>query len=52
MPYVQLSEDSKTAIAEFSCPQDDDLYPNQAERDEDDQRYVKFLKLFSLWSEE
>lgn len=40
--HVQLSDDSKTILSVFSCPQDPETFPNQAELETDDPRYVAY----------
>lgn len=41
--YVQFSDSAQTKIISvFSCPQDPAIYPNQAEVDATDERYVAF----------
>lgn len=41
--YVQFTDNTDTEIlAVFSCPQDPDVYPNQATIDDSDPRYIAF----------
>ncbi|WP_200286521.1 tail fiber assembly protein [Pantoea ananatis] len=42
--FVQFDgSDMKNVQSVFSCHQDDDIYPNQGEIDESDDRYIRFL---------
>jgi hypothetical protein len=42
--YVQFSDATETKIiASFGCPQDRDIYPNQATLDSGDERYQAFI---------
>jgi hypothetical protein len=41
--HVQLTDDGSAIAAVFGCPQDPEVYPNQAELQEDDARYLAFV---------
>jgi hypothetical protein len=42
--YVQFSDSTETTVASvFGCPQDPDIYPNQAAIDDTDARYQAFI---------
>ncbi|UVE47622.1 hypothetical protein KS461_10145 [Pseudomonas chlororaphis] len=51
MKYVQYSDETKTEIiAVFSCPQDEEVYPNEGVVEDDDPLYVAFMKKFETGS--
>lgn len=42
--FVQFSDSKETAVsAVFSCPQDEQIYPNQGEIAVDDPRYAAYV---------
>lgn len=42
--YVQFSDDKKEIISVFAGPQDPEVWSNQGEVEEDDPRYIAFMK--------
>lgn len=47
--FVQFSDEKATSIiAVFLSPQDETMYPNQAVVEDDDERYVAFMKKVSF----
>ncbi|MBP1087009.1 MULTISPECIES: hypothetical protein [Pseudomonas] len=44
MVYAQLSDDGETVVAVFSCAQDETDYPNQAQLQDTDERYLQFKR--------